>query len=567
MENFNVNSPNQDKTLKMLESLKSLIESGQQLDLNLDDLKKKMKSVLSMVNNPKVKIVLLGSFSDGKTSTIAGVLGHIEDSMKIDMDESSDQLSIYHFDGLDNVEVIDTPGLFGTKEKEIDGHAVKYSDITAKYISEAHILIYVCDAVTPLKDSHVPIIKWVLRDMNKLNSTIFVINKMDEAGYDLTDAEEYQRASTIKKENLVSRLRNTINLTAIEQNSLHIACVAADPKRKGLEHWLTKPDEYMRRSHIQELRSCINNVVSSSNTEALKLAATIASVRDMLINLEDSIDNVTTPTKKEIKKVNDSLKDLQGKERSLKTDLLTNKRLMISQLDEYKKTISQTIRGASVETIGGIISDDLGTSNGKVDFNIVIREIKMITSAYSEDNRCMLKEAAVMFEREFNSQEEYIKNVIGTGASYLKNVKINNTQVKAIRDVVASGYKFKPYGAIKMANNVTKVIGGIGAGIAICLEIYDVIKKCKAAKKLDKLKVELLDALDSIFSDLNKMIASDDSYFENFAESYLELCKQLRERESQVAVLEKKINELEAYKSKVKAWIDNNSEYVDFEEV
>lgn len=567
MENFKTNLPNQDQTLQMLESLKKLIEFGQKLDLDMDDLKKKVKSVLLMIENPNIKIVLLGSFSDGKTSAIAGVLGHIEDNMKIDIDESSDDLAIYHFDGLDNVEVIDTPGLFGTKEKEIGDKTVKYSDITAKYISEAQILIYVCDAVTPLKDSHVPIIKWVLRDLNKLNSTIFVINKMDEAGYDLTDPEEYQLGSEIKKKNLFSRLRNTINLSVKEQNSLHIVCVAADPKGKGLNYWLTKPDDYLRRSHIQELRGCINNVVAKSNTDVLKLAATTASIRDMLITLEGAIENVTTPTKREIKRANESLKDLQVHERILKDDLLTNKRFMITQLDEYKRTISGAICGASVETIDDIISNNLGTLNGKVDFNVVIREINMIIATCADSNRCKLETATVKFEREFNSQEEYIKNVLGKGASLLKNVKINNTQVKAIRNVVASSYKFKPYGAIKLADKVSKGIGAFGAVIALGMEVYDYRKKYKAAKQLDSAKSELLKALDSIFSDLNSLISSDDSYYQNFATSYLELCKQLRDRESQMAVLEKKISDLEAFKAKVIAWNEDNSEYIEFEEV
>ena len=287
----------------------------------------------------------------------------------------------------------------------------------------------------------------------------------------------------------------------------------------------------------------------------------------MLITLEGAIENVTTPTKREIKRANESLKDLQVHERILKDDLLTNKRFMITQLDEYKRTISGAICGASVETIDDIISNNLGTLNGKVDFNVVIREINMIIATCADSNRCKLETATVKFEREFNSQEEYIKNVLGKGASLLKNVKINNTQVKAIRDVVASSYKFKPYGAIKLADKVSKGIGAFGAVIALGMEVYDYRKKYKAAKQLDSAKSELLKALDSIFSDLNSLISSDDSYYQNFATSYLELCKQLRDRESQMAVLEKKISDLEAFKAKVIAWNEDNSEYIEFEEV
>ena len=134
----------------------------------------KIESIRSAIKDGIVRIVLLGSFSDGKTTAIAGLLGRLEDTMKIDSDESSDELKVYRPLGLKKgFEIVDTPGLFGTKEKEVNGENIKFSDITKRYISEAHIIIYVCDAVNPLKDSHVGVIKWVLRDLGKLSKTIF----------------------------------------------------------------------------------------------------------------------------------------------------------------------------------------------------------------------------------------------------------------------------------------------------------------------------------------------------------------------------------------------------------
>ena len=157
-----------------------------------------------VVDDGIVKIVLLGSFSDGKTSAIAGLLGKLEDSMKIDETESSDEIIVYRPLGLKKgFEIVDTPGLFGSKEKNVDGQSVRFSDITKNYISEAHIVVYLCDAVVPLKDSHVEIVKKVLRDLNKLDSTIFVINKMDETDVDMLDDDDYARVSGIKKNNLI----------------------------------------------------------------------------------------------------------------------------------------------------------------------------------------------------------------------------------------------------------------------------------------------------------------------------------------------------------------------------
>lgn len=269
-----------------LDKITSLIEEGMSYGINLSSVKDKIESVKRSIGDGIVRIVLLGSFSDGKTSAIAGLLGRLEDSMKIDNDESSDELKVYRPAGLKKgFEIVDTPGLFGTKEKELDGRNIKYSDITREYLSEAHIVVYVCDAVTPLKDSHVPVIKWIMRDLNKLSSTIFVINKMDEAGYDLTDEEEFSNGAAIKKRNLISRLRNAINLTPTEEGMLHIVCIAADPKGKGLPHWFTKEDDYLRRSHIGLLRNELNKVVAKSDAAALNSSVAEASIKDMMISV------------------------------------------------------------------------------------------------------------------------------------------------------------------------------------------------------------------------------------------------------------------------------------------
>lgn len=61
--------------------------------------------------------------------------------MNISMDESSDRLSVYKPEGLPGqCEIVDTPGLFGDKERELDGKQVMYEDLTKRYISEAHLI-------------------------------------------------------------------------------------------------------------------------------------------------------------------------------------------------------------------------------------------------------------------------------------------------------------------------------------------------------------------------------------------------------------------------------------------
>lgn len=547
-------------------TIEKLVNEGLRYGLDLQDILKKIDSVKSMIKDGIIRIVLLGSFSDGKTSAIAGLLGRLEDTMKIDQDESSDELKVYRPAGLkQGFEIVDTPGLFGTKEKELDGRNVKYSDITKKYLSEAHIVIYVCDAVTPLKDSHVPVIKWIMRDLNKLNSSIFVINKMDEAGYDLLDDIDYNRGNEIKRNALISRLRNAINLTPDEEHRLHVVCIAADPKGKGLTHWFAKPDDYMRRSHIGLLRDSLNDVVNNSDSATLGNNAIFASIKDMISSVSEEIEQVTTPLQRSLKKVDDSCKDLTFDVQQLKSELALNLNEMQIQLDQYRSGLYADIEGASVETIGEIVDRALGVQDGNVTFYVLLRNVDQIISSCSEANNASINSSLVKFEREFDAQDKFLTGALKGGAEYLKTVSVTGEQVKAIRDVIASSYKFKPWGAINLGKNITKGIGRFAVGINVAIEIYSLYKRWKDSKELDKTKNSIRKALDEFFAQVYKSF-KEDGYYKNYAPSYLVMQKQLDERQTEVEKLRQKISELEKYKAKIDTW-KNTGEYVEFTEV
>ena len=98
--------------------------------------KKRLFESNDLKDSDILSIALIGAFSDGKTTTIAGWLEEVKDNMKISTDESSDELAIYHPSNIpDKCQIVDTPGLFGDKEKSSGDDVVKLSDITKKYIS------------------------------------------------------------------------------------------------------------------------------------------------------------------------------------------------------------------------------------------------------------------------------------------------------------------------------------------------------------------------------------------------------------------------------------------------
>lgn len=563
MEEFNIIS----RKLDRLTSLKRLLESGLNSIPELQPYIDKVNSIINTVNDGEISVVLLGSFSDGKTSAIAGLLGCLEDNMKIDNDESSDELTIYRPKDLKKgFKIVDTPGLFGTKEKEIDGKDIKFSQITERYISEAHIIIYVCDAVVPLKESHVEIIRRIMRDYHKLDNTIFVINKMDEAGYDLLDIDDFSRGSEIKKANLILRLRSTINLTPDEEKCLHIVCIAADPKGKGLAHWFSKMDSYYERSHIKNLRNCINTVIDKTDAESLSSSTFETSVEDVVDGLAKAIEGTTKPVNKALAKIKDSAIDLEEDQKLLKKELGSSKDELKNAINEVKNDVLREIKGASLETIGEVISNYLGVQDGNITFYVFQDKINSLIAQCCETNAQAVNIGTVKLENNYSMQNEMLNEAVKFGTNGLKNLKVTGEQVKAIRDVIAKSYKFKPYGAINLGKNITKWAGRIGTGVAVAFEVYGWIKQHKDKKKLEELKQELGNAINNCMAEIFNLFSSEELYYKNFAPSYIELCKKIAERNKEVEDLQMKVKQLEQYKQHIDQW-KKSGQYVEYQEM
>lgn len=563
MEEFNIKS----NKLQKLTALKQLLQKGVEYIPELQSYLGKIDSIVDSINDGEISVVLLGSFSDGKTSAIAGLLGRLEDNMKIDNDESSDELTIYRPKDLKKgFKIVDTPGLFGTKEREINGQNIKFSEITERYISEAHIIIYVCDAVVPLKESHVEIIRRVMRDYHKLDNTIFVINKMDEAGYDLLDEYDFNNGCKIKKENLISRLRSTINLTPDEEKRLHIVCIAADPKGKGLQHWFSKIDSYYERSHIKDLRKCVNAVVNNADTDKLSSSSYETSVSEIVDGLHKAIAGTEKPVSKAIAKMERDCTEIEEDGKHLKSELTLSRNELRQAINEIKNDAIREINGASLETIGEVISNQLGVQNNQVTFYVFQDKLSAQIEQCCEANANNVNLAAVKIEKAYSMQDAMLNDAVKYGVGQLKNLNISGEQIKAVRDVIAKGYKFKPWGAINMGKNITKWAGWIGAGLGVAFELYGWYKKYENQKKLSELKNSLTNAVNDCICNVFKTFESDNEYYKNFALSYLLLCQKIKERDEEIASLKQKVQDLEKYKRDIDAW-KNSAEYVDFEEV
>ena len=553
---------------KKMQELDIILQEGEKLGLNLQEVYKKVAHVQETISDEKIKIVLLSSFSDGKTTIIAALNEQIEDNMKIDSDESSDEIIVYHPQGLaKDFEIMDTPGLFGSKEKEVEGEAIRFSEITERFISEAHIILYVCDAVTPLKESHASFIEKVMRQYNKLPSTIFVINKMDEAGYDLLDEKDFQRGVAIKTENLVKRLKDTIDLTDAEAEELNIVCIAADPKGKGLTKWFERLEDYKKRSHIDDLRACIDRIIDSCDKELLHKSVELATMTDIADMLSQNITAVSQSIGETIKERTIVINDSKSELALLKSDLNNARKLMSDRLNELKNGIFAELDAITMEDLNSFIEQKIGVEENGISFYIFNNEVNQIIRECSEGNNVALHEHAQLIDQKISSMKQFAIDGLKSGTKFIKNIKISGETVKAVRDVVCKSFKFKPWGAIKLASKVNKVMPAIGVIIDGAFAWYERKQDDKRRQEFEKNKKTIKDAINKTIANIFATFSDDEKYIQNYAPSYEHINQEIESMVSDNNRMLENQEKLDQYNTRIINWLRNNAEDVEYEEV
>ena len=474
-------------------------------------------------------------------------------------------MEIYRPKGLkQGYEIVDTPGLFGTKSKEIDGKEIKYSDITKKYISEAHIVIYVTDAVNPLKDSHRNILKLVLRDFNKLRASIFVINKMDEAGVDMSDEKDYEEAAKIKRKTFIERLDNTISLTDKEKKELRIACIASNPNNRGLEKWFQDQDAYTKRSHISQLRDYVSEITNTLDKEDLKIQVDLSVLKDLIMQLAKQIAIIYKELEDPLVNVKSEVGELEHQLGILRSDLVQNRETMTNRLQTLKDSLLMDVKNAStLEEFSNILDTKIGIQDDKVTFYVFERMINQILSSCTESNNASTNTKKASFESSFSHADDFLKTEALKAAKYVGKIKVNGEMVKTARDIFAQGHKFKPWGAIKMGKNITKGLAWLG----FLAEATEWGMQWYNKKKLDKGKKELRDTLNDTFANIYSLFNQDEEYYKNFAPTFIDLRNQIEERKKMLSQLEERNQNIRLFKSDVEKWYGQDIEDVEYEEV
>ncbi|HAS8352048.1 TPA: GTP-binding protein [Vibrio vulnificus] len=529
MEQFKQFSIEKQVAIDSLLQLRGMLEALDEMEIDVGEDLQKIAATISAVESDVLRIALLGAFSDGKTSVIAAWLGKIMEDMNISMDESSDRLSIYKPEGLPGqCEIVDTPGLFGDKEREIDGKQVMYEDLTKRYISEAHLIFYVVDATNPLKESHSDIVKWVLRDLNKLSSTIFVINKMDEVT-NLTNPALFDEQAVIKKENLKGKLQRAANLDASECERLKIVCIASNPNGRGLQFWFSKPEHYESRSRINDLKNTAADILKANVPEVLLAKTGMDVVKDIVnqrvLQARLQLNELNTFVEKNDEDASRFSKDIIHS----RTEVKRLSGELFEELNQMEKRLMSQLRPLGLEDIRPFIDDELGYTEEGVGFKLHLR-IKLSVDRFFDQSTEVTQRLSDDITRQLNSSENFFSSLSegafrSLGGAFKSVSKISpetlKTTIFAARDTIGKltgyVYKFKPWEATKLAGGIAKWAGPAGAAFTIGSDLWDAYKAHERESELIEVKTSLAEIIRKSFKDIYDVLSSDKKIFAFFA--------------------------------------------------
>ncbi|MGL2580983.1 LeoA/HP0731 family dynamin-like GTPase [Helicobacter pylori] len=555
---------NQKRNQENLKKLLDFIHTGEKYGIHIEEsLKDKIRNAIKNVAGQKLKVALVGGFSEGKTSIAAAWIERLDKSMKIDHQESSDEVKIYNIDN--EMELVDTPGLFGFKEKEYNsGKIERYKDITKKYVSEAHLILYALNPSNPIKDSHKDDLNWLFRTLNLLSRTIFVISRFDEEA-DIEDEEDYNKRFKIKKENVQNRLNELISLSEEEKESLIIVAVAANPYDLGVEHWLKHKEEFQKLSHIKTLQDATQKKIKENGGKLTIIEEAKKSV------IQDVIHRQMPPAKQALQDINREMeylnktlekrrKDLQDLNKEISQARIHLKEFII----RYFSDLIAQVSGTSLETFNDFVIREIGDEGTNIDTRV--------QNAFERQTQGIVNEIAKI-ETGFNADMSFFEKHAGAlgkiGINFLnKSGFINATNIKATRDgIVAVGkfvgvdlaFKFKPWGAVNLAGSINKGLPLIG----LAFEAWDSWNKYQKQEKFEKAKEEMVSNFDNQKKEILNLINDETRFKQTCFPNALELEKSFQE-------IEEKIKKTQECDQEFEKWIQTGEDFIkgeDFIEV
>ncbi|GAA7365224.1 hypothetical protein HpCK81_11580 [Helicobacter pylori] len=233
-------------------------------------------------------------------------------------------------------------------------------------------------------------------------------------------------------------------------------------------------------------------------------------------------------------------------------------------ITRYFSDLISQVSGTSLETFNDFVKREIGDEGINIDTRI--------QNAFERETQGILNEIAKI-GTSFNADMSLFEKHAGTlgkiGNDLLtKSGLINTTNIKLARDTIAAvgkfvgmdlAFKFKPWGAVKLAGNLNKALPLIG----VAFEAWDSWNKYQKEQKLEESKKGMVSHFDNQKKEILDLINDETRFKQTCFLSALELEKSLQE-------IKEAIEKTQEYDQEFEKWIKAGEDLIkgeDFIEV
>ncbi len=233
-------------------------------------------------------------------------------------------------------------------------------------------------------------------------------------------------------------------------------------------------------------------------------------------------------------------------------------------ITRYFSDLIRQVAGTSLETFNDFVEREIGNESINIDTKV--------QNAFERETQGILNEIAKI-GTSFNADMSLFEKHAGTLGKIgndllIKSGFINATNIKLARDAIAAvgkfvgidlAFKFKPWGAIKLAGNLNKALPFIG----FAFEAWDSYNKYQKEQELEEAKKEMVSNFDGQKQEILDLINDETRFKQTCFPSALELEKSLQE-------IKEAIKKMQACDQEFEKWIKAGKDLIkgeDFTEV
>lgn len=522
------------------------------VDLEFPEVTAKLATSRQQIEEGRLIIAVFGAFSDGKTSVLSALTHRLD--LKIDPKPTTDKIEVYNYGDL---RIIDTPGLYSGINK--------HDKQTRDYISEAHLVLYVVDAVNPLKDSHRETVRWILNDLQKASASVFLINKMD-AVCNIEDPEDFHESALIKRQVVLDAVRQ---YTPEVTQDIEIVCIAANPHGKGFKEWMTQEERYKTLSHITELEAVIHERAKES-ADALVENGGFSVILDASERVRTALKDLLS-LKRQEKVIADALfKEVDHEVREVNRSVRAAHDAIQTELHNLREELVDLITAAPDQSALGRVSVvKIGRDGAPLQ-----RRVEAIIERNTMDSDRAVEVGA---ERIVSAIDDYAAFEAKVTKFALENVKTVAGRLSGLGDKTLRPFVFKSRDVLQniLGKKIlfktgrtggAKVLAGklstLLKGLPLIFEGIDMLLEAYAEKKFKEAKKRLVNSIEDFFNGVG------DAYqLEKFKEvlypAVSELSKSLdevKERQSELNSMTSSIDKAMRLVDTGLIWADNSFE-------